>query len=278
MNIQATRDIICEFQDTASISKKCRLFSQLWERFCQDSLVQGLSFSTKKQIKQFINTPEEERIIYAPLCPIYDNDQISVENYKVWSDLPKRFQVKADKAMEAISLITQCIPSRVNLLLADRWILLPQKIPSNELNRIIEQTIQLYARRIYKILGDVPFEIQTFTDLNLPIEQISVANEGVSKRDINNLLRMYDIDPEKFKFQSDIIIQAFWLWNAYNLIKNYLEENEFFIQNFENTLFLNTEFCRPLNTLYTASRETQKRINQNNVFAPLNLNSNNLTS
>ncbi|PID84286.1 hypothetical protein CSB09_01775 [Candidatus Gracilibacteria bacterium] len=278
MNIQATRDIICEFQDTASISKKCRLFSQLGERFCQDSLVQGLSFSTKKQIKQFINTPEEERIIYAPLCPIYDNDQISVENYKVWSDLPKRFQVKADKAMEAISLITQCIPSRVNLLLADRGILLPQKIPSNELNRIIEQTIQLYARRIYKILGDVPFEIQTFTDLNLPIEQISVANEGVSKRDINNLLRMYDIDPEKFKFQSDIIIQAFGLGNAYNLIKNYLEENEFFIQNFENTLFLNTEFCRPLNTLYTASRETQKRINQNNVFAPLNLNSNNLTS
>ncbi len=272
MNSIKTNNLISEFSLSEKISEKTKLFKQIWESFSSDDPeVQSLSFSTKKQIKQFLSTQEEKRIIYATLCPIYRWDSVSVENIEDFSDIPKRFQIKADKMLEAISIISKCASSKVNLLLADRWIILPQEISSNELGDNIKKTSEIYLNQAKKMLDNIPLEIKTFTELGIPIERVSIANEKIKKQDILNLLCKYDIDAKKFNSQIDIIIKSFWLWNAYNLIKNYLEENEFFINNFENIAFLNTEFCRALNSLYTASSNPNKRINNNNLFAALNL-------
>ncbi len=270
------KTLIPEYLSTDSKKTKLQLIPKISEAVRSLSWIQTFGFTTKNSIQKILEMNQWEREIFVTLCPIYGPNGIDTSGYSQYSDIPPRFQQKADMAIGSSRIITTLFPSKpIKFIVANQWVMIDPirwNYDVTNFDSDIVATQKLYSERAWSIMGDIPYEMTTFSELWVPLDPIVSPDISKTRTDIEEILQKFNINPIKFSNQLDVIIRSFWLPNAYNLVSSYLIENEFLIKNFRNKIFLNTEFCGPLNSLYNFSDNLENRLNQSSLFVRQDLN------
>lgn len=234
-------------------------------------LIKNFWLSTKGQVKNMIKSSNDWKEIetYITLCPFYDKENWWIRwDYESFSDIWPRYKSKLQASLDVLEFLKTRFNLKVNFLLADRWVLISENYDTDNFDNDIKWIIKLYSDKISETIDD--FEIKTFTDIWIEIDQISNLSEDKDIKDIEKILKNFEIDYDKFKFSLDIIIKSFWITWAYYLILNYLKENKQLLDLFQNSIFVNTEATSPLNSLYTAWKY---KLDSQNLFARVDINS-----
>lgn len=241
------------------------------EQFIRDNpLIKNFWLSTKWKIKDIIKmTNSWDKIeTYITLCPFYDKETWWINwSYSNFEDIGQRYQDKLKASLDVLDFLWDRFDLKVKFLLADRGVMINKDVYSNNFDNDIKSISELYRYKISERLDN--YEIKTFTDLWINIDQVCDTSEIKSKEEIIEVLSSFWVFYDKFKFSLEIIINSFWLTWAYYLVLNYLTENKQLIEMFDNTLLINTEATSPLNSLYTA---WVNKFDNNNLFARVDIN------
>lgn len=181
---------------------------------------------------------------YITVCPFYDQSGGISGDYKSIQEVPLRYRQKFSAALESAKFLSEQIPLKVQLLLADQGILVSSQYDTDKAESDIDA-----IRKIYRDAVDFP--VTTFSEIGLRLPRTSVIDREYTEKDSEGILEENGIDPNAFRNQLRIIAQSFGFSGAYFFLKNYLAESQFIGTNFQDALFINTEACAPLNTIYT---------------------------
>lgn len=270
------KTLISEYQSTDSAKKKLQLIPKISEAVRKLTWIQTFWLTTKNSIQNILEMNQWEREIFVTLCPIYWANGIDTSWYSDFSDLPIRFQQKTNMAICASKIANTLFPSKpIKFLIADCSVMIDTKrwnYNTANFDSDIDATRKIYSKRAASIMENVSYEIVTFSELWVPLDPIVSPDLSKTRNDIEQVLEKFGINPRKFSNQLDVIIQSFWLPNAHNLVSSYLIENQYLIKNYRNKIFINTEFCGPLNSLYNFSDNLENRLNQSSLFIRQDLN------
>ncbi len=211
--------------------------------------VRSVSFNTRETTKNVLTMVRSGEIVqaYATICPIYDKSTGGIRgDYASFQDVPARFRAKYEGTVSAVKFLSSVVPVRVTYLLADRGILVGPEYDSNRRESDLAGIRSLYSSQLK--IDDPSARLSTFSDIGIDLPELCDASEPFRESDIRELLdrRKCDISADALQ----IIARAFGLAGAYYFIQNYLDESAQLAQNFKNDVFVNSEFCSPLNSLY----------------------------
>ncbi len=264
------KTLIPQYLSTDNTKKKLQLIPKISEAIRKLSWIQTFWLTTKNSIQNILEMNQDEREILVTLCPIYWSNGIDASRYSQFSDLPLRYKQKADMAIGASKIANTLFPSKpIKFILADCSVMIDIKrwnYNTANFDSDIIATQKIYSERAWLIMEDTPYEMSTFSELWVPLDPIVSPDISKTRKNIEEVLQKFGINPIKFSNQLDVIIRSFWLPNAYNLVSGYLIENQYLIKNYRNKIFLNTEFCWPLNSLYNFSDNLDNRLNQSSLF------------
>lgn len=149
-------------------------------------------------------------------------------------------------------------------LLADRGILVGPEYDATRSASDLTGIRSLYSSQLK--LDDPSARLSTFSDIGIDLPELCNSSDSYGESDIRELLdrRRCDISADALQ----IIARAFGLAGAYYFIQNYLDESAQLAKNFKNDVFVNSEFCSPLNSLY---RKGDRRAIDKNCMMLVNL-------
>lgn len=229
--------------------------------------VKSVSFNTRETTKNVLSIARFGEIVqtYATLCPIYDKSTGGIRgDYASFQDVPARFRAKYEGTVSAVKFLSSVVPVRVTYLLADRGILVGGEYDSNRRESDLAGIRSLYSSQLE--IDDPSARLSTFSDIGIDLPELCNSNDPLGESDIRELLdrRKCDISADALQ----IVVRAFGLAGAYYFIQNYLDESAQLAKNFKDDVFVNSEFCSPLNSLY---RKGDRRAMDKNCMMLVNL-------
>lgn len=231
--------------------------------------VKSVSFNTKETTKNVLAAARSGKIVqaYATLCPIYDRSTGGIRgDYALFEDIPARFRAKYEGTVSAVKFLRSVVPVRVTYLLADRGVLVGPEYDSSRSKSDITGIRSLYASQLG--IDDPTARLTTFSNIGIDLPELCNSYEPFGESDVRELLDRRDCEMSADALQ--IIIKAFGIAGAYYFISNYLDESAQLARNFKGDVFVNSEFCSPLNSLY---RKGEIRAMDENCMMLVNLNS-----
>lgn len=231
--------------------------------------VKSVSFNTKETTKNVLAAARSGEIVqaYATLCPIYDKSTGGIRgDYASFEDVPARFRAKYEGTVSAVKFLSSVVPVRVTYLLADRGMLVGPEYDSERSKSDLAGIYSLYAAQLG--VDDPAARLATFSNIGIDLPELCDSNEPFSESDVRELLDRRGCEMSADALQ--IVIKAFGTAGAYYFIQNYLDESAQLARNFKGDVFVNSEFCSPLNSLY---RKGDRRAMDANCMMLVNLNS-----
>lgn len=256
---------------TLNLSKRYRNLTREKDDLIRSNpLLKSIGLSTKNQTNRVL-LQENKQKTYINLCPLYDMKWwVECANLS-FSQVQEKYRKKFEATMAVVRFLDLRFDLDLNFLIADKWMAIdPKRYDMSRLDEDVSQMAHLYSEAITDVLNK-DFKIDTFSWIWVPIDRVNTDLwSDITYDDYRILLEWYGIDYYDFYNSLDIIIRNFWMIRWYFLVKNYLETNRFFTENYADSIFVNTETTSSKNNLFACGKY---RLNENNLFVKVDINS-----